>query len=334
MKVLPTLASEASTVRDLEQVLARELAAVPLMGDFEAATSKLPTLVVGAGVGGVIFAQQLHMARENVIVMEKGDQPGGSWHLGNSSSRLQIDSPSYMLNYEQQFNLPAYPSKEQILTEVRNAAKVLPDVRLGHRVTSVKTLQRGQYQVSFMNQLEEEQSMTVGGVAFFLGGLHHPRNVNYPGEERFTGKIGLGHKDDVDPGFFKDKEVVIVGHGAFAVENMRTALQQGAKRVTMVARRRNVVFPTVVNWLINSVHSTLSIREIRPILASFYQSVGLTLDDLPALQEDSIDFRIPPCSDIYFLAQAVGSYSCLRGVVNHFKDKVDNWFHGTRAICT
>ncbi|CAJ1376522.1 unnamed protein product [Effrenium voratum] len=320
VKVLPTLASEASTVRDLEQVLARELAAVPLMGDFEAATSKLPTLVVGAGVGGVIFAQQLHMARENVIVMEKGDQPGGSWHLGNSSSRLQIDSPSYMLNYEQQFNLPAYPSKEQILTEVRNAAKVLPDVRLGHRVTSVKTLQRGQYQVSFMNQLEEEQSMTVGGVAFFLGGLHHPRNVNYPGEERFTGKIGLGHKDDVDPGFFKDKEVVIVGHGAFAVENMRTALQQGAKRVTMVARRRNVVFPTVVNWLINSVHSTLSIREIRPILASFYQSVGLTLDDLPALKEDSIDFRIPPCSDIYFLAQAMGKLKVVIGEVKRVKE--------------
>ena len=307
IKLPATVSATAKSERELRRYVREELAAqrdVSEAGVPEATGSKLPILVVGAGVGGVAFAQQLVRASETVVVMEKGAAAGGSWTLGNLSSKLQIDAPSYMLNYDSPRAWGVtYPSKQKVLDEVREAANSL-DLRLSHEVTSLSKVQPGEYRVKFTDASKKQHELTVGGVAFFLGGLHAANDVVYPGEDGFAGTIGLGHGDDVRPEAFKDQEVLIVGHGAFAIENMRTALQNGAKSVTIVARRRNIVFPSVVNWLINSVNGTLEIRKIRPVLEKFYQVAGITLDQLPALQGDSIDFRIPACSDIYFLAQA------------------------------
>ena len=48
---------------------------------------------------------------------------------------------------------------------------------------------------------------------------------------------------------FRGKRVVIVGNGAFAVENARTALMHGASRVTLVCRRAFYTWPRIVHYL-------------------------------------------------------------------------------------
>ena len=40
----------------------------------------------------------------------------------------------------------------------------------------------------------------------------------------FGGAIGYGIRDDVKPSAYNGKDVCIIGGGAFAVENLRTAL--------------------------------------------------------------------------------------------------------------
>ncbi|CAK9044408.1 Phenylacetone monooxygenase (PAMO) (Baeyer-Villiger monooxygenase) (BVMO) [Durusdinium trenchii] len=318
MKLPATLLTDAPTEKDLQAYIRKEMASQSRPQGSPAV--QRTTLVVGAGVGGVAFAQQLVRAGERVIVMERSAEAGGCWSLGNTSSQLQIDSPSYMLDYEQPFPWQTtYPSKQQVMAQVSSVAHELPDLRLRHTVHSVETLARGEYLVRYSDDLNQNRELRVDGVACFLGGLHRPNDLRFPGEEHFAGPCKLGHADDVPPAAFKGKDVLIVGHGAFAVENLRTALQNNARSVIMVARRRNVVFPTVVNWLINSVDKTLSIRAIRPILAQFYAAVGLTLEDLPGLDGDSIDFRIPACSDIYFLAQAMGVLKVIIGEVDHIE---------------
>eukprot|EP00438_Fugacium_kawagutii_P008362 Skav228118 [mRNA] locus=scaffold1220:126416:129291:+ [translate_table: standard] len=310
IKLPAAVLAEAPTVNALQLLIRKELTrrwrSAPNHRVIDATT-----LVVGAGVGGIAFAQHLVNLGEKVIVMEKSPTPGGSWSLGNDSSQLQIDSPSYMLNYD----VPSpwkttYPGKLQVMDQVTSIAQSLPDLRLQHSVHGVAKVaqggccpsrvpnphKRGKYQVKYTDESSRDKEIQVDSVAFFLGGEDKFQSV--------SNFIGLGHGNDLSPSAFEDKDVVIVGHGAFAIENVRAALQHQARSVTIVARRRNVVFPTVVNWLINAVDKTLSIRSIRPILAKFYAAAGLSLDDLPALRGDSIDFRIPACSDIYFLAQA------------------------------
>ena len=66
---------------------------------------------------------------------------------------------------------------------------------------------------------------------------------------RWTGMVnsipfvieGTGGGIDTVPGSLKGKRVVIVGFGAFAVENARTAMLAGASHVTIVARTLNLV---------------------------------------------------------------------------------------------
>lgn len=42
---------------------------------------------------------------------------------------------------------------------------------------------------------------------------------------------------------WRGKRVVIAGMGAFAVENVRTALEHGAAHVTVVGRRHGTICP-------------------------------------------------------------------------------------------
>jgi hypothetical protein len=65
----------------------------------------------------------------------------------------------------------------------------------------------------------------------------------------FQGQIVAGMSDkaiDID---WRGKAVVIVGMGAFAIENARTALEGGARQVTVIGRRHGTVCPKIIDYL-------------------------------------------------------------------------------------
>ena len=66
---------------------------------------------------------------------------------------------------------------------------------------------------------------------------------------RVRGQVRRGLAGDVATVEWDRREVVIIGMGAFAVEAMRTALEGGAKRVTILCRRRGTVCPQLIDWL-------------------------------------------------------------------------------------
>ena len=68
---------------------------------------------------------------------------------------------------------------------------------------------------------------------------------NLKGAEAFQGSLITGTSNDASLGddsvYTKDSDVVIVGMGSFAMENMRSAIEAGAKSVTIVCRRIKVL---------------------------------------------------------------------------------------------
>lgn len=116
------------------------------------------------------------------------------------------------------------------------------------------------------------------------------------------------------------KVVVIVGHGAFAVENMRTALVNGAEQVIMVCRRRHIVFPAVANWAISSVSSTVPVWQIKEIVHAFYSFAGA---EMPAAFNEG-KFQsptVPAGSDEYFLALRAGKLRVVEGEISCLGDR-------------
>ena len=76
-----------------------------------------------------------------------------------------------------------------------------------------------------------------------------PREIEYRNRERFGGEIVSGIADGARGVDWRDKDVVVVGMGAFAVENVRTALDHGARHVTVVGRRHGTVCPKIIDYL-------------------------------------------------------------------------------------
>lgn len=70
-----------------------------------------------------------------------------------------------------------------------------------------------------------------------------------PGREKFSGVVADGTADSLAGVDWSGKRVVIAGMGAFAVENVRTALENGAAEVTVVGRRHGTICPKIIDYL-------------------------------------------------------------------------------------
>lgn len=79
--------------------------------------------------------------------------------------------------------------------------------------------------------------------------LGYLRKIAFPNEHSFEGDIVYGVGDAASGMDFNSHAVLIVGAGAFAAENTRTALEHGAERVSVLQRRRGAVCPLIVDYL-------------------------------------------------------------------------------------
>ena len=61
----------------------------------------------------------------------------------------------------------------------------------------------------------------------------------------------MGDEFIYDDGRLSGTNVAILGNGAFAVENVRTCIEFGTKKVFLVTRRKNLASPRVPCWFVH-----------------------------------------------------------------------------------
>ncbi|MBT2459211.1 SDR family NAD(P)-dependent oxidoreductase [Streptomyces sp. ISL-86] len=291
---------------------------------------RLPILVIGAGLGGIGFARRLEKLGVAALVLEKRDRVGGVWSsLANADSKVQIDSPAYSFDSAS----PAvrddhrwrsvFPDRDEVLQQANSVSSELKEpIRFNCEVLSVRKVQDQEYEAVYL-QGGVTKSVRVSGVAALTGGLHRPVRHRFRDEHLFTGHVGLGVADDTPPEKFNDASVVVVGHGAFALENMRTALENGARHVTIVCRRRNLVVSTLCNWVINSSEGVTPLNDVVDMMRPFYELSGVDIESLPSLSQEAdgsfvLDqSTVPAASDVYFLAQATGKVTVIESEIDY-----------------
>ena len=67
--------------------------------------------------------------------------------------------------------------------------------------------------------------------------LGDPRNLQYPGEDRFLGSVCRGLASDNVGLPWEGAHVIVLGMGAYAIEQVRTAFEHLALRVRILCRR-------------------------------------------------------------------------------------------------
>jgi thioredoxin reductase len=225
-----------------------------------AVPSQVDVVIVGAGLLGMVTARRCVDAGFSVAVLEQRPLVGGIWSMyANSTSQVNSSEGGYCIK---DF-IGEEGGKNGDNRDHSTAAEVLKDfAKLGdslkdHIYTSVKVVkilgEKGDYKV-----ISEDSglSATTGGITQCRGvvlaindrvGL--PRPLVKPGREQFKGVVADGTADSLSGIDWRGKRVVIAGMGAFAVENVRTALENGAAEVVVVGRRHGTICPKIIDYL-------------------------------------------------------------------------------------
>ncbi|KNC49060.1 uncharacterized protein AMSG_05019 [Thecamonas trahens ATCC 50062] len=235
--------------------------------------------IVGGGLSGC-EAARLHAAEgASVIVLEKRIAYGGVWATtANTASRVQVDPVSFRPLHDSS-PLPDDDESDPFGSFYRSRADVLD--QLASDIEGANLIARtvfGVHVESFDHTDDGKVAVTVAvddgtcAIAVFdelhirTGSLtDHVGGATALGldDVSFGGKVARGIADDVASSELADADVVIVGLGAFAVENVRRSLAAGAKSITVLTRRADkLLFPEAATYVLRHALNQTAAAEL------------------------------------------------------------------------
>ena len=196
---------DAINIRGLKRYAVENAGEVPIPKRAPLTGKKVA--IIGAGASGLSAAYYLSLMGHEVEIFEQRKQLGGM---------LRYGIPSY--------RLPRDILDKEIDTILSAGIKVNKEITVGKHIS--------------VSELKKEFD-----AIYIAIGAHTDKKIDIEGKE-VEGVISaieiLRKKEDNEPIDFKGKEIVVIGGGNVAMDVARTAVRLGAKKVTVVYRRRKV----------------------------------------------------------------------------------------------
>ena len=207
-------------------------------------------IIVGAGVTGLYAAKRLQESKISFCVVDQREKVGGIWsQYANSTSQVNTSECAYRIIDDKIRSNRDHSTTREILEDITIlATNVSNNLFLDSKVNRIQKID-GFYQTEVIRQNETCLVKSKGVILAVNDRVGTPRKVEWEHQGDFRGKIISGISGESDEFDWKNKNVVIVGMGAFAVENSRTALEGGARKVTVVCRRHGTVCPKIIDYL-------------------------------------------------------------------------------------
>jgi len=175
---------------------------------------------------------------------------------------------------------------------------------------------------------QNEGFFTCSCLSFYPGALAAPHRKTFPGEEVFGGQISYGFNDEFDYWAVKKQKGIVIGMGAFAVENVRTLMEHDCKKFFVIARHHNLLLPRMLSWYVNQSRmpppAAVVLRAMEPAYKLYgndpwsYFSVTATADRSHASIKQYTRWGI---GDIYFLGMNYGKVETVEGQVKRLKKR-------------
>lgn len=315
-----SLKSESVAEDDKRPVTCYEMRWVPR--DAELAPAPPMTLIIGAGLDGVLCAAALARNGVPYLVYEKNPVVAGVWvTMANNTSKVQTGKLTYTLDLSDPSPDVAresnYAPADEVCTRISEFA-----LRFGidrHIYTGREVLSVSHEDDGHVVEWREVATGVVtlskfGAVVFAAGALRAPTLAPIlEGAASYRGFDSYGVAADMAPCEMANRDVVICGHGAYGVENVRTGLEHGAKSITVVCRHRHSVLPRCAVYLLDAGREFNAWSEISAMLDLSKLSPAYTTDRR----------KRPAVSDQYYVAMRYGKASIVHGSVTGFDTAAD-----------
>jgi siroheme synthase (precorrin-2 oxidase/ferrochelatase) len=217
-------------------------------------TGSLPKIVdvviVGAGVTGLYAANKLLENGSSFCVVDKREMVGGIWSMyANDTSQVNTSEGAYRLIEKTSRSNRDHSTTREILEDIAQVSKNISKVL--YLDTNVDWIKKADdlYRISLTRNQTPYTLESKGVILAINDRVGTPREIQWKNQNIFQGDIIAGISNEPKGFDWKDKKVAIVGMGAFAVENARTALEEGASHVTVVCRRHGTVCPKIIDYL-------------------------------------------------------------------------------------
>jgi cation diffusion facilitator CzcD-associated flavoprotein CzcO len=212
----------------------------------EPADAPLPDVVdvavVGSGFGGLAAAVALRKAGRDFVVLERGDDVGGTWR-DNSYPGCACDVPSHLYSFSFAPNANwsrSFSPQPEILDYLRDVARrsgVLPHVRFGAEVLGARWDGRAnRWRIDTARGQLSARSLVVG-----TGPLSEPSIPSLPGLEGFRGSSFHSARWPRDHDLTGER-VAVIGTGASAIQFV-PHVQRAASHLTVFQRTAPWVVP-------------------------------------------------------------------------------------------
>ncbi|WP_226016522.1 NAD(P)/FAD-dependent oxidoreductase [Novosphingobium sp. FKTRR1] len=203
----------------------------------------LKTVIVGAGMAGILAAIKLKQRGEDFVVLEKAARIGGTWRE-NRYPGLTCDVPAhaYTYSFEPYAEWPAYyakgPEIQAYFEMVTDKYGIRPHIRFNAEVTA---LDWDEAASQWTVRVAGGDAIVADVVVAASGVLHHPKLPDIAGLDSFAGtKVHSAQWREDTP--IDGKRVGLIGNGSTGVQIL-TAINKRVDKLVHFQRSPQWIMP-------------------------------------------------------------------------------------------
>ena len=284
-------------------------------------------IIVGAGVTGLYAANRLLENKISFCVVDKRDIIGGIWSLyANRTSQVNTSEGAYRIIDKKIRSNRDHSTTREILEDIAHLSRnIAENLFLNSEVDRIDKIDN-LYQIGITRNQEKHMVKSKGVILAINDRVGTPRKIDLENQNNYRGKIISGISKVANDFDWENKKVAIIGMGAFAVENARTALEGGARHVTVVCRRHGTVCPKIIDYLNfatpydeNFTHDKKSNMRNMLLWKKLYDQSGATQPEcwMGKIKHNGHTISV---SDIWFIGHYLKKLATMVGTVTGMYD--------------